>query len=292
MALTVGFILLTHDHPTQIQRLIDRLNRMFNYPPIVCHHDFSKCPFAIEQFSRNVLFVQPSIQTGWGQYSLIEAAIQSIKRLHRRLPDWTIFLSGSDYPIKSATQIISDLASSQADLHMIAEWIDPAMLQSDWHHEMYARYYTKWLPMPAWIATPLKLNWQRLRIKPMALVKPFVPYSPELQCYAGGQWFCGNARSLNYILNYHYTQPKLSLHLKDVMFPEETYFQTIVANAANLTIDSNDWRYIDWSEGGSHPKILTLADLPKILESSAHFARKFEPDSPALDELDRYLNLN
>jgi hypothetical protein len=291
MSLTVGFILLTHEHPHQIQRLVNRLNQMFNYPRIVCHHDFSKCPLEIETFSRNVAFVQPYIRTEWGHYSIVEATIQSIKRFHRNLPDWTIFLSGSDYPIKSATQIISDLTASQADFHMKAELIQPPDFPTDWHREMYARYYTQWIPMPAWIAKPLKLNWQKLRLKPMAMMKPFVPYPSEFRCYAGEQWFCANARSLNYILNYHYTQQRLSRHLRGVMFPEETYLQTIVANAPNLVIHSNDWRYIDWSGGGSHPKILTHADLPKLLESSTHFARKFAPDSPLLDELDRHLKL-
>jgi hypothetical protein len=32
---TVGFVLLTHNNPVQVLRLIATLNRLFNYPPIV-----------------------------------------------------------------------------------------------------------------------------------------------------------------------------------------------------------------------------------------------------------------
>jgi len=35
-------------------------------------------------------------------------------------------------------------------------------------------------------------------------------------------------------------------------------------------------RYIDWRMGGYHPKTLGLDDIPRILASGAHFARKFD----------------
>lgn len=291
---TVGFMLLTHAHPHQIQRLVDRLNRLFEYPPIVCHHDFLQCPLSIESFSKNVSFVDPPVQTRWGEYSLLEATIRAMVHMQQRsdCPEWTILLSGSDYPIKPAAQILADLNASEADLHMNGRVVQPANLESGWHREMYARYYTRWIPMPKPIATTLKLKWQKLRLKPEVLMKPFVPYTPSLQCYAGYQWFCVNRRALDYILDYHHTRPQLNAHLRWVMFAEETYFQTIVANAPELKLDPNDWRYVDWSSGGSHPHTIEQSDLAKLQASTAHFARKFTPDAPVLDNLDRVIFQN
>ncbi|MER3432125.1 MAG: hypothetical protein C4288_01510 [Leptolyngbya sp. ERB_1_1] len=291
MSPTVGFILLTHSHPNQIQRLVDRLNRLFDHPPIVFHHDFSKCPLSIDNFSENVSFVQPHIETRWGEFSLVEAMLRAMEQMqHRRdRPEWTILLSSSDYPIKPAAQIIADLKASQADIHIFHEHIQPPIFKTDWHREMYARYYTQWLPMPKLIADLLDLNWQKLRLKPMVLMKPFIPFTPDFQCYAGQQWFCANQRSIDYILDYHKSHPQIAAHFRGVMFADESYFHTIAANAPNLKLDSNDWRYKDWSTGEPHPKTLDRSDLPKLQASSAHFARKFPPDAPVLDDLDRLI---
>ncbi|MBD1821101.1 hypothetical protein H6F51_01000 [Cyanobacteria bacterium FACHB-DQ100] len=291
MTPVVGFILLTHAHPNQIRRLVDRLNRLFDQPPIVCHHDFLQCPLSIKSFSSNVSFVDPPMRTRWAEFSAVEATVRAMVQMQHRVdrPQWTILLSGSDYPIKSADQILADLNATEADAHMSAELIQPSNLKSVWHREMHNRYYTRWIPMPKSIADALKLNWQRLRLKPEILMRPFVPYNSKLQCYAGSQWFAANQRAIDYIVNFHYTRPQLANHLRWVMFSEETYFQTIVANALDLKINTNDWRYKDWSMGGPHPKTLDQSDLPKLQASSAHFARKFTPDAPVLDDLDRII---
>ncbi|MBE9012712.1 hypothetical protein IQ250_21150 [Pseudanabaenaceae cyanobacterium LEGE 13415] len=291
MSPTVGFILLTHSNPKQIQRLVDRLNRVFDRPPIVSHHDFSQCPMSIELFPENVTFVQPHVQTRWGEFSANEAVIKAMEQMQKRRdrPEWTILISGSDYPIKPASQVIADLKASQADFHMESDLIDPANLKTDWHREMYARYYTRWIPMPKWIADPLKLNWQKLRLKPEKLMRPFVPFTSDFRCYAGKSWFCANQRAIDYIVNFHHTHPEIVTHYRWVMFADESYFQSIVGNAPHLKLNSNDWRYHDWSGGGAHPKLLDRSDLPKLEASSAHFARKFTPDAPVLDDLDRLL---
>jgi hypothetical protein len=36
--------------------------------------------------------------------------------------------------------------------------------------------------------------------------------------------------------------------------------------------------YVDWEKGGSHPKILSRLDLPRIEASGQYFARKFDWD--------------
>jgi hypothetical protein len=41
--------------------------------------------------------------------------------------------------------------------------------------------------------------------------------------------------------------------------------------------------------GQSHPQELGLNDLPEIISSKAHFARKFAPGSPVLNEIDKLL---
>ncbi|MCC5616974.1 hypothetical protein LC605_18200 [Nostoc sp. CHAB 5836] len=79
------------------------------------------------------------------------------------------------------------------------------------------------------------------------------------------------------------------LTYSNLKYTDESYFQTILAHAPNLKLKNDRRRYIDWSTGGPHPKVLLMEDLPNLLASSAHFARKFDidRDSNILNELDR-----
>ena len=62
----IGFVLLTHANTPQVRRLIGTPDRMFDAPPIVCHHDFSKSDLAGPGFWRKFSFVLAPEVTGWG----------------------------------------------------------------------------------------------------------------------------------------------------------------------------------------------------------------------------------
>lgn len=286
---TVGFILLTHTKPHQIVRLVTRLNQMFDNPPIVCHHDFSKCALPLSSFPQNVSFVLPHLQTGWAQFSVVEATVQAIEQMYesRSAPDWFVLLSGSDYPIKSSPQILQDLSNGSYDAHIHIELIRFDAYERDWQEVCFDRYCTIKLSLPS-ITKRLRPTRRVLSLKHPFLTHPFLPFSRDLRCFAGSQWFCANRRSAEYITDFHRSRPGLAAHYGSVMFAEESYFQTILANAPALRLNNNNWRYTDWSAGDAHPKTLVSEDLPGIISSSAHFARKFDIDADVqvLDELD------
>ena len=68
----------------------------------------------------------------------------------------------------------------------------------------------------------------------------------------------------------------LFLHYSKRFIPYESFSQTILCNQPDLKISKDSLRYIDWSQGGHHPKTLGMEDIPGILASGAHFARKFD----------------
>jgi len=120
----IGFVLLVNPfNPLeQSERLIRTLNRLFDNPPIVCHHDFGKNPNFIKDCPANVQLVRPNVYTKWGDFSCVDATIRALRLLYenREGPEWFVFLSGSDYPIKPANQILSDL-------HFIAQELPIAL---------------------------------------------------------------------------------------------------------------------------------------------------------------------
>lgn len=292
----IGFILLTHAKPLQIYRLINKLNSMFNYPRIVCHHDFSKCDLSVDALSKNVLLVHPYLQTKWADFTLVEATIQALRLMYEvpNPPDWFVLLSGADYPIKTAKQILDDLASSQYDAYLQYEQITYKTYKSDvrpnmlWLKNSYQRYCTKSFSIHYSKKYLAHLNLEICLEHPL-LTKPFLPFSKKLACFSGSQWFCANSKAAKYIIDFHSNKNALTLYYSKLKYTDESYFQTVLANASHLKLQNDRRRYIDWSNGGCHPKTLLMEDLPNLLASSAHFARKFDIDidSNILNELDR-----
>jgi len=286
----IGFILITHTKPQQIIRLMTKLNKMFDNPLIVCHHDFSKCNLAVDAIPKNVSFVYPHLHTGWGEFSTVEATVRAIQRMYEAPtnPDWFVLLSGADYPIKSSGQIVHDLTSSPHDAHIHFEQIKYKAYEVGWHRSYYERYCSVRLLSFPFLTRRLNLVRRELRLTHPVLTTPFLPFSEKFHCFGGSSWFCANRRAAEYIIEFHKTRPDVTLHYQGVKNADESYFQTILANAPHLKLHTNNWRYTDWSLGDDHPKTLGMEDLPQLLASSAHFARKFDidVDQTILDELD------
>ena len=287
----IGFVLLTHDKPQQVLRLVRRLTVMFHQPRIVVHHDFSKCSLPLHAFPHNVSFVRPHVVTGWGHFSVVEAGIAAIRHLYdvSASPEWFVLLSGADYPIKSAARVVRELHAGNYDAFMRAERIDATgHSHTDyWQRESYRRYLTKTFSYPS-LTKRLRPTRRRMRVDHPLLTRPFLPFSSKFRCFSGDHWFSANREVAKYILEQHSPDSSLARHYRTVESADESYLQSIVGNAPHLRLSNDPLRYQDWSAGGPHPKTLGVADLPLLLASPAHFARKFDmdADSDILDALD------
>jgi hypothetical protein len=74
-------------------------------------------------------------------------------------------------------------------------------------------------------------------------------------------------------LDWDQRNPWLGQRLQDRFCPDETWFQTVICNATQFHRSGDNFRFIDWSTGAGHPKLLEHKDLPSILGSKAHFRR-------------------
>ena len=293
MTSPIGFVLVTYKNPQQINRLVGKLNEMFDYPPIACHHDFFKSELRTDTFGNNFLLVRPHILTGWGVFAVVDAMLKALELLYERLdsPDWFVFLSEADYPIKPARTILEDLASSPYDAHMRHEKIIYNNYERDWQRSCFKRYCTLKYELP-FLNRRLQYTRLTLSIEHPLLTSAALPFSNDFHCFAGEHWFCANRKAAEYLIEFHKAEPALAKHYRRMdpfsVVPEESYYHTVLCNARDLTISNNNWRYVDWSEGGSRPKVLSVEDMPQLEGSTAHFARKFDidRDSKILNELD------
>jgi hypothetical protein len=288
MTAPIGFVLLTHANPAQSLRLVRRLSAIFADPPIACHHDFSQCQLNASEFPTNVDFVRPYVRTRWADRSVVEATCRALNLLYSSTnsPDWFVLLSGADYPIRPAERVLADLNNGGGDAYVRHKLVDPSAYRTDFDRRCVRWYLSKriWIPgctrrlRPAWKAITLSSPW---------LLRRFGPYSDTFRCYYGGQWFCGNRRAAEVIALFRQTDRRLIRHCRHVLFPDEMYFSTVLANAENLSVRDQNFRYVDWSAGGPHPKLLGEEDLPALASSGCHFARKLPWNERLLDQLDR-----
>lgn len=285
----IGFVLLTHGHPEQALRLMNTLNKVYNFPPIAWHHDFSKSEFPVNRCTSNVEFVNPHVKTSWGTYSLVEAKLKALKLLYRsETPSFYSTLSGADYPIKQAHTVLKDLETANCDVHIRHALIDYQHLYKTWHHQYYKRYCSINLLFKRTNKKGFKVVSQLPLIKHPALTQYFTPFNKKIKCWGGEFWYTGSKKSAQFILEHVAEDPYgLVKHYRKVKIPDESLFQTIFKNSDSLICSNDSKRYIDWSAGQPHPKTLTLDDYTKILESNAHFARKFDTSESSICLLDK-----
>lgn len=267
-------------------RLILRLNAIYKDPPIALHHDFSQCPVRFSLPS-NVRIVEPSIATAWGQFSLVRAMLAGIETLYSGHdgPRWFALLSGACYPTMRADAVLSTLEEGGYDAYMHHELIDPMAPRRAYQKLCIWRYFD-W-NIPYW-GDSVVTGYRNIKT-PAVIASQSSVYKNGFACYAGSQWFTARSSVAEYIQRWSGENPWLEEHLLPRPCPDETFFHSIVCNAKQFRVSQNSYRYIDWSEGEWHPKTLAMEDLSAILSSGAHFARKFGPDSPLLDALDRNL---
>lgn len=292
----VGFVVLSHTHPRQVGRLVDRLRRLYGpATPIAVHHDQHRCALD-PALVRGAWLVEPALRTAWGTWSLVEATLAALRLLHASDgPEHTVLLSGADYPIAPAERVLDDLRTCGADAYLRAHPVHPWRRDSraapgplgfganegaSNQEVCFRRYYS----------TTLRWGWLRFRIRTPLLAPLLAPFSARFRLFAGDQWWTLGRKAVAALLASHRDRPDLVRWFAERHIPDEAYVQTVVANAPGVRLEGRNFRYLHWGDQPG-PRTLELGDLPRIAQSGDHFARKFAPDHPVLDALDGQLGL-
>jgi hypothetical protein len=303
MSTTIGFVIVTYANPKQLLRLVQRLQRVYDNPPIVCHHDFGQCGLNIDEFPKETRFVLPNEKTGWGKFVVVVAALRALELLYQKSsPDWFVLLSGSDYPTMRADNVLADLASCGGDAlldlrgvpsgppNLPYELPENPTLQHFVSTENLALAWRRYVGFNAWF--PIIRAGPRVGRHTMYFpfeMKRWSPFDAWFKCFYGDHWFSGNSKVAHILLTPTQKHLHLRRHLRWRVVPEECYYHSVLGNSPHVKIVKATRRYSEWLGGGAHPQFLTVKDLPAMISSEAHFARKFEPNTPVLDEIDRLL---
>ncbi len=289
----IGFVIVTYNRPEQTLFLCERLNAMFGEPPIAIHHDFSQSQLDTGAFPRNVRFVERWKRTRWGSITVVDAQLSALRLLYDcGDPEWFVPLSSFDYPIQTAEQIVEELSTTEFDGFMDSRRIkDPGtpflherLGELSFRHPRYHQFaFNRYVAIPMLsprIAERLNTPVERWVLRSPALTERLTPFRGSFQCYGGDSWFTGNRRVATLLLDETPLWRRLHDHYASRSVPEESFYHTLLGNVEGFKMCPRSLRYTDWRGCYAHPRTLGLDDIPRLLESSDHFARKFpfEPD--------------
>ncbi len=296
----IGFVLTTHNAPEQTLYLCERLNAMFDRPPIAIHHDFSQGSLNASLFPGNVRFVEKWVPTSWATISVVDGQLAALRLLYAESdPEWFVTLSTTDYPIQSADFILAELFQGGFDGYLDLRLLkdlglpikDEGLGELSFRHPMWVQLgYNRYVAFPLLsrkVARGLHVAVETYCVRSPFLVRRFTPFDGSAVCHGGDAWLTGNRRVAQVLLDRTPLWEKLHRHYRRRIVPEESFPHTLLANTHGLNICSNNKRYTDWIGCYAHPRTLGREDFPMLLESKHHFARKFRFDPEMFLSLDR-----
>jgi hypothetical protein len=228
-----------------------------------------------------------TISINWASYNHLKAILATLEA-GLKDPRNQIFhvMSGQDYPIRSAEEIIRFFEENRGKQFMenfrmpAVHWERGGMHRiSQWYFYDLFDFKTR----IGYYGNRLISKLQNL----FGIKRKWPATLPPL--YGGGTWWSITRECAAFVVEYGRKNPELLRRMKFTMCPEEMYFHTVIMNSRFAADVVNDHkRYIDWeSRNGNSPANLDASDYAKLRTSDKLFARKI--GYPVSEELIRLL---
>ena len=280
----VAHLIMVHKNPGQIERLIRTLQ----------HEDFDFYLHLDKKANMNeyaylaqlphVQFIQKRFWVRWASYRFTEAILQGVREIlaTNTKYDFINLLSGQDYPIKPVASIHKFLAKHVGFSFLSFEregspWWDHAISRIQRYHTTYFDF---------------KGQYKLQAILNTILPKRNFPLPYTLFGGPNGSWWTMGIDCAKYLIDFIDANTNLHRFSYFTWGSDEFLIATILMNSPlKNQVVNNNYRYIDWSEGEANPKILTINDASKLVDTQKLFARKFDTthDNEVLDLIDQSL---
>lgn len=280
-----AFVILAHKRPGQVLRLIDSLGDA----PTFLHVDDAARGDVFDALAsgahrRDTVRLLPRRRTGWAGWGIPEATLSGLGAAHAHGARHAVVLSGQDYPL-----------------------VPPDAIQAFSQHNPERSFVSTWeLPTPMWGRRggmervrywhqPIRGRRFRLPI-PRRLPSGITPFG-------GSAWSMLSRRAIEDLNRFTSHRPDVVRFYRHTWIPDEMFIHTALMNArsAREIVNENLW-FMDWGDGGKHPRVLDADDSDALLEAAGEesetggparaklFARKFDAaaDSTILDVLDAH----
>jgi len=292
----IAYIISAYRLPELLVRLVENLDG-----PGTCTliHVDAKAPDYVFRYMTKALAARsrvtflPRHPCHWGDFGHVRATLKGLSELisSGQEFDYVVLLTGQDYPLRSNEDLARTLGQANGQVFMRPmpipneEWTNGGNYRfENWHFRLAGRTFS-------FPGLPLRRGWLRAAWSRAARSLHLQRSFPVgLEPWGGSSYWMIPADCARYIDRYARSHPSFVKFFHHVRVPDEIFFHTIVMNSPfRSLIASSDLRYIDWTGGGDSPKVLTTGDIPRLMDSGALFARKFDPsvDAEVLDRIDR-----
>jgi hypothetical protein len=275
----VAHLILTYTDPVQTKRMIEAMwHEDFDF---YLHLDKKSdiTPHLFLGNIPNVYFIENRIDVRWSGFSTITAEFETIKEVVAtgRNYNFLNLLSGQDYPICSA-QTLADFFRKNIG----NEFLSYKDFKREWPEGLIRinNYYLSDYNFTG------KYSLERL----MSKFLPAKQIPNNMHPYGKSMFWMLSPEVAMHVVNTVEKDAKLRRFFKLSWASDEFVFQTVIMNSPfrDKVINEN-YRYIDWSGGGSSPKTLDETDYEFMMHSGMLIARKVsaEVSGVLLDLIDR-----
>ena len=258
-----AYFILAHHRPEQLRLLVDSIAGAGEL--VLLHVDLKsllgikperngtwRMARRLAREYRNVTLMRPRL-TNWGGWTLSQVLLDAIDIALRRDASWTHFInmSGQCLPIKPPGEIRAQVGAA-GDRVFVELRHFSTLPPDDWH--------LRWHPIIELPHRALKLRGPR---------QP--PADFELE-HKGSQW-CILPRSFCLWQQQAPVARRIRRYLRGLLLSDELLVQSLVRNGPwRERVAPHYGREIVWPG----PKVMTMADWPRLQQSPAFFARKFD----------------
>jgi hypothetical protein len=237
-------------------------------------------------------FIKDRIRIYWGEFSIVHATINLISEALSRGPmfDYLCLLSGTDYPLQSAKYIRNFFSQ-----HRGKEFINLLPMSHKTIGKPIERLTTYRFQSGLLTALVRRLCGSRVPQRLPHVHRDYRKYLGALQPYAGSQWWALSREACACVLHFTCHNPRVVKFFKNTLYPDESFFHTIIGNSPFRSQVVRNLTFTDWSRPTPpYPAIIDEQHIRQFLASpnvtdegiygkgELLFARKFPDDSEAL----------
>jgi hypothetical protein len=244
----IAYLILAHNVVEQLARLVVHLRP--SAADIFIHVDRK---VEISPFERTVgpgvHFIAKRVPVYWGDYSQVEAILQLLEAAlaHPTQYDYLVLLSGTDYPLRSATEIEQFFNQKQG-----AEFINCVAMPSVTALKPLSRL-TDYKGRPGLFGWATGKARRGLVKHGLASKRDYKLHLGSLAPFAGSTWWALTRDACVYIREFVMENPDVMKFYENTFNPDEMVFQTILANSRFRSRILHNVTFTDWTPGAPSP---------------------------------------
>jgi hypothetical protein len=277
----MAHIIMAYKDPPQIERLVKKMSHPGFDFYIHVDSKFDQSPFEYLANIPRVYLISRRGKVRWAGYSFTECLLNSVEEVLEtgRTYDFINSMSGQDYPLKPLDFLYEFYQSRIGKNFLAIEQFGSAWWKQA--EQRIVEYHMTDFDFKGRYRFQFFIN----RILP----RRKFPYGYTLFGSNRATWWTIGTDCASYLVNFIKDHPKVKRFAKYTWAPDEYLIPTLIMNSSfKESVIPENYRYLDWSQGGPNPKILTANDFEALKKTDKLLARKFDikVDISILDMLD------